>query len=50
MDEVQKLCDRVIIIHKGKMVEQGTINELKDKYNSDDMEQIFMNLVGDKNE
>ena len=50
MDEVQKLCDRVIIIHKGKMVEQGTINELKAKYNSDDMEQIFMNLVGDKNE
>jgi len=50
MDEVQKLCDRVIIIHKGKMVEQGTINELKEKYNSDDMEQIFMNLVGDKNE
>lgn len=50
MDEVQKLCDRVIIIHKGKMVEQGTINELKSKYNSNDMEQIFMNLVGDKNE
>jgi len=50
MEEVQKLCDRIIIIHKGKMVEQGTINELKAKYNSDDMEQIFMNLVGDKNE
>jgi sodium transport system ATP-binding protein len=50
MDEVEKLCDRIIIIHKGKMVEQGTINELKEKYNSDDMEQIFMNLVGDKNE
>ncbi len=48
MDEVEKLCDRVIIIHKGKMVEQGTINELRIKYNSDDMEQIFMDLVGDK--
>jgi len=50
MDEVEKLCDRIIIIHKGKILEQGTIDEIKAKYNNDDMEQIFMSLVGDKNE
>lgn len=50
MAEVEKLCDRIIIIHKGKIVETGTIESLKIKYNSNDMEEIFMSLVGDTNE
>ncbi|MTK13433.1 MAG: ATP-binding cassette domain-containing protein [Clostridiaceae bacterium] len=50
MSEVEKLCDRIIIIHKGKIIEIGTITSLKSKYNNNDMEEIFMKLVGDKNE
>ncbi len=50
MAEVEKLCDRIIIIHKGKIIETGTITSLKSKYNNNDMEEIFMKLVGDKNE
>ena len=46
MYEVEKLCDRVAIIHKGKIVEIGTIPELKDKYESDDLEEIFIKLIG----
>lgn len=50
MSEVEKLCDKIIIIHKGKILEEGTIKQLKLKYKNDDMEEIFMNLVGEKNE
>ncbi|ADL53139.1 ATP-binding cassette domain-containing protein [Clostridium cellulovorans] len=50
MAEVEKLCDRLIIINKGTIVEQGTIEELKTKYNNSDMEEVFMSLVGEKNE
>ncbi|MBM7871042.1 sodium transport system ATP-binding protein [Clostridium pascui] len=50
MREVEKLCDRIIIIHKGKLIEEGTVEELKKKYNNCDMEEIFISLVGDKNE
>ena len=50
MQEVERLCDRIIIIHKGKIVEEGTIEYLKEKYNDNNMESIFMNLVGDNNE
>jgi sodium transport system ATP-binding protein len=50
MSEVEKLCDRIVIIHKGRILETGTVDYLKSKYNSDDMEDIFMRLVGDKNE
>ena len=50
MNEVEKLCDRIIIINKGKLVESGTAAYLKEKYNNDNLEDIFMMLVGDKNE
>ncbi|SCZ05597.1 ABC transporter ATP-binding protein [Alkaliphilus peptidifermentans] len=49
MAEVEKLCDRVAIIHKGTIIETGTLNELKEKYNME-MEDIFVELVGEKNE
>lgn len=50
MSEVEKLCDRIIIIHNGKIIETGTIESLKKKYNNNDMEEIFMSLVGGTNE
>lgn len=50
MSEVEKLCDRIVIIHRGKIIEEGTVNELKAKYKEEDLEEVFMKLVGDKNE
>ncbi|SUY47976.1 ABC transporter [Clostridium putrefaciens] len=46
MNEVEKLCDRVVIINKGKIVEDGKIDTLKEKYNNQDMESIFIKLIG----
>lgn len=46
MSEVEKLCDRVIIIHKGKLVENSTIEELKKKYKNEDLEEVFVSLIG----
>ncbi|MCH3963665.1 MAG: ATP-binding cassette domain-containing protein [Clostridium sp.] len=46
MTEVEKLCDRVVIIHKGVLVEKGTIQQLKKKYNNDDLEDVFIELIG----
>jgi sodium transport system ATP-binding protein len=50
MTEVEKLCDRIVIIHKGRLLEEDTVEALKNKYKSNDMEEIFMLLVGEKNE
>ena len=46
MSEVEKLCDRVVIINKGKLLENCTIEELKEKHNSNDLEEVFVNLIG----
>lgn len=46
MQEVEKLSDRIIIIHKGSIIDHGTIQYFKEKYESTDMEDIFIRLVG----
>jgi sodium transport system ATP-binding protein len=48
MSEVEKLCDRIVIIHKGSIVVDGTIEQLKKHFNSEDLEEVFMGLVGGK--
>ncbi|MFZ5987393.1 MAG: ABC transporter ATP-binding protein [Bacillota bacterium] len=48
MSEVEKLCDRIGIIHKGNLVDVGTLDELKAKYDDQDLEEIFIKLVGEK--
>ena len=37
MYETEKLCDRIIIIHKGKIVASGTIDQLKKDYQKDNL-------------
>lgn len=49
MVEVEKLCERVAIIHKGRIVEEGPIEDLKLKYDKN-LEDLFIELVGVKNE
>lgn len=50
MSEVEKLCDRIAIIHKGELIESGNIEELKNKYDGNGLEEIFIRLVGGRNE
>lgn len=44
--EVEKLCDRIVIIHKGRIVEQGKLKELEEKYNKS-IEEIFINKIAE---
>jgi sodium transport system ATP-binding protein len=50
MAEVEKLCDRIVMIHKGRILEQGTVAELKEKYGQGNIEELFVELAGEKHE
>jgi sodium transport system ATP-binding protein len=45
MHEVEKLCDRVAIIHKGRLQAEGTPPGLLERYGQPDMEELFFHLV-----
>jgi sodium transport system ATP-binding protein len=45
MAEVQKLCDRVAIMAKGRIAAVGTLDELKAEYDQPDFEELFFSLV-----
>lgn len=45
MGEVEKLCDRVAIIHKGKLIIVDTLDNLRKKYNNENLEEIFTSLI-----
>lgn len=43
--EVEKLCDRVAIIHRGKVLENGTLDELRARHHEPDLEELFFKLI-----
>ncbi|SEB16527.1 ATP-binding cassette domain-containing protein [Pedobacter hartonius] len=45
MQEVEALCDQVVIINKGKIVADSLLNELKTKHHTDSLEEIFRSLT-----
>lgn len=45
MSEVEKLCDVIGIIHDGKLLAEGTLADLRSKYDEQDLEEIFVKIV-----
>jgi sodium transport system ATP-binding protein len=45
MSEVEKLCDTIGIIQQGKLLAEGTLAQLREKYNEHDLEEIFVKVV-----
>jgi sodium transport system ATP-binding protein len=50
MHEVEKLCDRVAIMHRGAILTSGTLAELRAKHRQNDLEELFFQLVGEGEE
>ena len=45
MREVERLCDRVAIVNRGKVLACGTLTELRERYEQQDLEELFFALV-----
>ena len=45
MFEVELLCERVAMINKGQIVLEGTPQELKERFNAENLEDIFLKVV-----
>ena len=45
MSEVEKLCDVIGVIHNGRLLTEGTLEELRETYQENDLEEIFVKIV-----
>ena len=50
MREVERLCDSVVMMKQGKIVDKGTCNELINKHGRKNLEDTFLKIARDKNE
>jgi len=46
MEEAENICDRIVLIHKGKLLAVGTPEEVKKKTKTDNIRDAFFALVG----
>src|SRR5690348_16026479 len=47
MPEAEKLCDRIGIIHAGKLRAEGTLEEIRHHYRKESLEDVFVEVSGD---
>ena len=50
MGEVERLCDSIIMMRKGKIIDQGTCNELIKKHGRNNLEETFLKLARSEDE
>ena len=50
MAEVERLCDTVIMMKDGKIVDKGTCEELIGKHGRNNLEDTFLKIARSKNE
>ena len=45
MREAERLCDRLAIVHRGHILAEGTLAELRERYGEHDLEELFFRLI-----
>ena len=50
MKEVERLCDTVIMMKEGQIVDRGTCEDLVDRHGRDNLEDTFLKIARSKNE
>ncbi len=50
MREAERLCDRISIMHRGKILAEGSLDELLEIHGEDDLEELFFGLISEHDE
>ena len=50
MEEAENICDKIVMINKGKVIATGTPEEIRNKTNTTNLRDSFFVLIGGQNE
>ncbi len=45
MSEVERLCDRIAIMHQGRILDEGTLEQLRLRHGEESLEELFFSLL-----
>jgi sodium transport system ATP-binding protein len=45
MREAERLCDRIAILHRGHILAEGPLAELREQFGENDLEELFFGLI-----
>src|SRR6186997_3404579 len=48
MREAERLCDRLAIMHRGQILAEGALSELREQHNEQDLEELFFRLISER--
>jgi len=47
LDEIERMCRRIGLIHRGRLIAEGRLDELRKQTGRDRLSEIFLQLVGE---
>ncbi len=50
MREAEKLCDKIAILHCGRILAEGMLEEIRDRHHERDLEELFFQLISNYDE
>ena len=50
MREAERLCDRIAIMHRGEILSEGSLPELRERHDENDLEEMFFDLISESEE
>lgn len=50
MREAEKLCDRIGVVNRGRLLAEGSKSDLMEKYEEEDLEELFFRLIEEHDE
>jgi ABC-2 type transport system ATP-binding protein len=48
MGEVERLCDRVLMMRRGEIVDDGSPNQLIARYGRQNLEEVFLDIARER--
>lgn len=50
MEEVERLCDRILLLKNGRAAAYGTVGEVRKRFDGKDLDSIFIQIYGDNHD
>jgi len=47
LDQAEKICDRCVVMNRGKLVAEGTVDSLKAESGVESLEEVFFAVTGE---